>query len=335
MQRILSFLTAVIFVIPFVSNASKQPQGIESFSNITLRAELRVSPASSENSWANFINFAVGNSPAVIQGVRVHESQLLSSNNNFTQFLMRNNHIRTETAGGVEFVVFDVRVNNRYAVNNNLTTNSFLRYSGLVQIRLYFNTHLGVQSGIENLGGMITEIRLLENPVILPDPPTVTITTAAPAQLRAGDTFQLNAVTAPTQELVMWLSNAMTVATVSQTGLVTAVGAGSVRITARLFADAGVYDYLDLNIQPVLQVPPDNGNNQNGNNNNNSAAEHPGGDSVSVLSLLFAVFGFLIVIFLALLLVNKIVRVKKNNKNNIRSDNYYNEINYNEEEYFS
>lgn len=86
--------------------------------------------------------------------------------------------------------------------------------------------------------------------------PVTGITLNATSQeLNAGQTFQLSATVAPsnaTNKSVKWSSNKTSVATVSSTGVVTAVAAGSATITCEAQDGSGVMATCNITVKPIL-----------------------------------------------------------------------------------
>jgi len=86
--------------------------------------------------------------------------------------------------------------------------------------------------------------------------PVTGITLNATSQeLNAGQTFQLSATVAPsnaTNKSVKWSSNKTSVATVSSTGVVTAVAAGSATITCEAEDGSGVMATCNITVKPIL-----------------------------------------------------------------------------------
>ena len=80
--------------------------------------------------------------------------------------------------------------------------------------------------------------------------------------LTVGMTEKLQATIAPsnaTNQALAWVSNANTVATVDQTGLVKAIGPGQARITL-ISADGGKTDYCDVEVKKQVSAQPGDAN---------------------------------------------------------------------------
>ena len=87
--------------------------------------------------------------------------------------------------------------------------------------------------------------------VAVPGDASIQVTPENPGTIGVGQTLQLNAdvtVDAGVDATVNWSSDNESAATVSDTGLVTGVGAGSANITATLAADASVSDTVTVNV---------------------------------------------------------------------------------------
>jgi uncharacterized protein YjdB/subtilisin family serine protease len=155
---------------------------------------------------------------------------------NFTGLVVNN-----PTATTVLATTTEVRVQGTVVLGMTLTINgapatydAFGRFD--VTLPLTFGTNtFTVTAGVPAWGAAFTPISrqfTVERPI----PVAGIMVTPPSAELRVGGTVQLTATIAPptaTVQTVTWLSSDTAVATVSPTGLVTAVGLGTATITAR------------------------------------------------------------------------------------------------------
>lgn len=114
----------------------------------------------------------------------------------------------------------------------------------------YYTGHNGINNEFRNTGRMVRPVRTSASPSV----PVTSITIkGSSAHIKQGETLQLRAEVKPenaTNKGVAWSSDDTSVATVSDDGLVTAVGSGQVIIKATAKDGSGVCDSFGIIIDP-------------------------------------------------------------------------------------